>query len=603
MAIIVPQEVQAVLADYDSRQTNFSELGIPSALKKAFKPTAETPQELRSGFWAESAAFSFSESPSQELSKWGTYFGPLMSATRHDGSTVDVPDINKIDGEVIDYWKKRAHESKHPVLKARYADLVWDFLHPVTLGKSERAYAEMAIDAYSEMAYLASEATDMQSRRHLERALELAISLNDQHRIVSIKQAMFKLYERIAEPNKIGTWTFLFDSLYGNKKIVLTDAERNKIVTSLEEILRFCSDIADKEHFDPWASQGAAERLEKHYQAHNQAQKAKDAILVAGKSFEAIAAEADSLVAMTWLQDVYEAYQDRGLATDAVRVQKQSQEKGKGAKDSMREIIATFQISTEQLDQFFANITSGTFVEALHKIANNFIPKIEAIKINLESLKQEHPLQAMLQVRTISNGQLASKTGSVDDDPDGRLRLAFGERISVSSLFLSETLDRVRIQYSPTAEQILEHVYQSPLFDPDRRELLFDGIHAYLLQDHLKAIHILVPQIEHILRRTLSLHGQPTNKSKGKGVMQEKNINDALQALARVLPEDFRLYLLMALAEPRGLNIRHNVSHGLIGKSHFNQQISDLLINILLCLAEIMEVPTAEKTEADDFAR
>ncbi len=57
-----------------------------------------------------------------------------------------------------------------------------------------------------------------------------------------------------------------------------------------------------------------------------------------------------------------------------------------------------------------------------------------------------------------------------------------------------------------------------------------EAIDAYLKEDMVKAIHVLVPQIENSLRHLLTLMGVPTNKPmRGpKGVMQEKNLNDIL---------------------------------------------------------------------------
>ena len=46
---------------------------------------------------------------------------------------------------------------------------------------------------------------------------------------------MFTLYERVANASQAGTFPFLFDSLYGVKKIALTPEQTKQIVESLED--------------------------------------------------------------------------------------------------------------------------------------------------------------------------------------------------------------------------------------------------------------------------------------------------------------------------------------------------------------------------------
>jgi hypothetical protein len=58
---------------------------------------------------------------------WGTSYGPLVTGIRQDGSPTYVPDITEANAETIEYWNTRSTQAKHPILAARYSDLVWDF--------------------------------------------------------------------------------------------------------------------------------------------------------------------------------------------------------------------------------------------------------------------------------------------------------------------------------------------------------------------------------------------------------------------------------------------------------------------------------------------
>lgn len=115
--------------------------------------------------------------------------------------------------------------------------------------------------------------------------------------------------------------------------------------------------------------------------------------------------------------------------------------------------------------------------------------------------------------------------------------------------------------------------------------------------DHVKAIHVLIPQIEYTLRRLLFLLGQPPNKAmrSAKGVLQEKTLTDLLiePEIRRVLGEDCLWYLSVLLADPRGPNLRNRVCHGLASSSQFARPWSDCIIHVLLVLAMLRPVSTA----------
>ena len=74
----------------------------------------------------------------------------MGSGTRTGGEQVFWPDIKEIDAEIITNWGTRAKAVHNSVMKARYADLVWDFKKFVTGEKPAVEYARIAIDAYVE---------------------------------------------------------------------------------------------------------------------------------------------------------------------------------------------------------------------------------------------------------------------------------------------------------------------------------------------------------------------------------------------------------------------------------------------------------------------
>ena len=193
----------------------------------------------------------------------------------------------------------------------------------------------------------------------------------------------------------------------------------------------------------------------------------------------------------------------------------------------------------------------------------------------------------MIGVQKIADGHIAAQAGSVESDPDGRLIMQLAQMIEMESLFLSTALDKTHEIYKPTPKEICLPP-SIAVFTPEAESLLGEGIEAYLNGDHVKAIHILIPQIEAALRALLGILGLPTNKPmrSSKGVMQAKNLNDVLADpnVKEVLGSDAVLYLQTFLNDPRGQNLRNRISHGLTEKRYLSKPLADRVFHVLLAL-------------------
>jgi hypothetical protein len=219
-------------------------------------------------WWAESAGFSF------RLSKQGE--------GSQDGSPTYVPDITEANAETIEYWNTRSTQAKHSILAARYSNLVWDFTKLVNKSPPIEA-ARRAIDSYvaaSRLVYKIS----VQPIHYLQRALELSLSISDKPRISEVVTAMFDLHDRVAVAGKGGTWPFLFDQLYNNKKVALTSEQDRRIITKLEETLMSATTFGGKD-FDPFSAQAAASRLSIHYSRVGAPSEVERVIRADGSSF------------------------------------------------------------------------------------------------------------------------------------------------------------------------------------------------------------------------------------------------------------------------------------------------------------------------------
>jgi hypothetical protein len=596
MPFAMPHSVRTIIDNFESKETGFHEVAITAALRTAMEGRTFDNDDERAVWWAEWAAFSLIRRPDVEPSVWGTTYGPIATLTRDDGPPSYSPDMADADAKTVEYWDTRSMEAKNPILIARYSDLVWDFAKSVGKIKPPLEAAQRAIDAYVQAAKIPHESA-IPPIRFLERALDLAQSIGDKDRTATVASAMFQLYEKSASPQHAGSWPFLYDELVGNKKAGLSKEQEDRIIALLEAMLKRSSDRTNAEEFNPWGAQAAAERLARYYGQKRQTDEARRVIRTYGLAFEHMAESASPTLAMAWLQPICEAYLSAGLREDATRVQLASKRKGERAHEDMRQVSATIEIPTKKMAEFMKEITSGGLEFALRKIAVRFTTSTTHARNLLKDITARSPLQAMIGITKIGDAQIIAKADSVIEDPEGRTIWQLAQLIEIESMFLSEALQRVRELYAPDPESIAKLLYRSPIYNQLQRTLIVEGLDAYIRSDFVKAIHVLIPQVENALRHLMSLMNVPTNKLMRGGIMQEKTLGDILTdpAVNTVFEEDTINYLQTFLNDPRGQNVRNRVSHGLCQKEFFSQLIADRVLHILFSIGRVAEA--VENTE------
>lgn len=589
----IPDWVQEVLASFDQKKEAHGELQIVDELDRARKTHGDLSDEDFKGYVAERSAFFFRGHADRD-SVWGTYFGPMAVLTRHDGAEIRVPDIKELDGEVVAHWEARARSAKDPVMRARFADAVWDLKQAITSERPSHEFAQMAIDAYLVASRERLHTMEIEGVHRLNRALSLSLSIRDAERTKLVVARMFEFYDQVACPQKPGVWIFLFDTLYGRKN-VLTPEQENKIITDLESMLARTSS-GKPEEFDPHGAQAAAERLAQHYKRQGDKANVERVIKIYGSSFEQISKEASPMLAMAWLQPVIERYEQEGLKQEAERLQLMHAEKGKNIASDLKEYSVEVEIKKEEIENAIERlIGSGDLNTSLLNVAQEFIPKVNQARKFLERMRTEAPLLSMFNVGIIEkDGHTSATIGSLDEDPDGRLHKQLGETIGFYQPFLALTLERLREKYKPSIDDIFKFLHESPLFVDTDKGLLREGLEAYEKEDFVKAIHILVPQIEHILRTFLGVLGVPTLKNvrNHPGIMDAKSMNDILsdERMREVLKENLWRYLTVLFIEKKGgFNLRNDLAHGLLPPTAFNRQIADRVFHSLLTLSLIRE--------------
>ena len=592
----LPPELVTALDALDARPSAIDAYEIHAGIRRAVPDRQALAPEFRRGAWAEQVAFAFSTHSAPGGGPWGTHFKPMMSGEQADGTPYHSPDIADIDAEVLAYWAARARAAKHPSLVARFADFVWELTPVVTQAKRPSdaiEYVRLAIDNYVAASRMDDGTAWGDTRENLGRALQLAMSVNDTARIAEAAKAHFEYVERTSDDDKIGTYCYLFDNLLPRGKGPRIDpAQENGIIAMFEAKLAAMSVPGGGWDVDPFAPQSVGMRLAAYYERKGLLADRVRVIRVVAEAFERRAKIGDALTGVMFLNNAREHFLLAGLREEVDRIQVEAEKLGPETVKRLARTTVSHEVPAADLENYLKGMVGGGLEVALQRFALHFVPDQTDIAARAEGTAKERPLYAIFAARPVKlgDGHIEADVGDSSGDPDGLMAHRTAEVLQFQVPWMSWTLDRL-VTEGLTAEFVVSFAEKCPLFGADRFDLVRRGIHAHFHGDYIQAIHLLVPQIEHAVVSLAPLAGKASTKAHrtGRGVMQFKNLNDMLPKEAWPVPGDggvnLRMYLLSALAHPKGLNIRNDVCHGLLPAYRFTRQVSERVLHVLLTVA------------------
>ena len=581
MPIVISAEIEAVIQEFEHASDPFTVLDVQQALGKA-RRDLEQPSEADFGAWTEILAFALTDATSYAgPSPWGTFFCPLASTEDKEGKTRYFPDISGANADVIDHWSRRARTITHPVLKARYADLVWDLSPLVSGARRNPEMARLAIDAYHG-SLPAKVLNDFHDRFTAAlRALDLALLIGDAERVEVARADLLRLHREVMDVGQ-GPWWFAFDRLMTEKNAGLTEEERQQLVDDLEQIVAARGDTSKPERFDPHVAQDAAKRLIKLYTRLRRPDDVKRLNEAIARAFEHFAGLGNAMLASAVLQTAVNAYRDAGMPDESKRVRVLMEEKIGRARGEMGAIQTEIRISTEDMEKFLGEVLADELGTTFVRIAANFLPTRRRVEAAVQKTVEQAPLMALMPQHIMADDHVAGKVGSVLDDPQGRLLQQTTMDFGLSAIWLQSALERTIERHQAMPEHFVAWANRLGLFDDVT--FLLEGVRAWYEGDLTKALHVLVPQIERGLRNIVAQIGLPVTKPHPTiaDVGVAITMGDILYRaeITEALGPDLTLHFLALFADPRGFNLRNQVAHGQV--DDVTSSVVEMLILTLL---------------------
>jgi tetratricopeptide (TPR) repeat protein len=480
----------------------------------------------------------------------------------------------------VDLFAAFAEEVDDPWLQGRLADLVWLLTKP-----GNPKHALLAIDAYRQLP-LDSETWIRGSRECWQRAISLALMLKAGagDRLKEIEATLIAAFE--SSKKEDGCLALELSGTLASRK--LGHAHHPKIVAKLEALARAFDVDGNfdqaRDYFD------AASRW---FQQTGNIDKAAamTVCLAEGWVKEAVARlsceQPSNTIAASCYENAIQTYRNvprsernaHRVDERIVELHKHLSDAGAKSLDEM-EGITTPTIDISDIVELTINAVKGKpTLDALDTFAN-ICRGARAKKIQgfSEKMLREHPLQALISATHISHDGrvIAKRPGMGFGNIDSReyKTTLWAEMVKRYTLELGlnvlgeiwPALEILRLEHRLRADDFIIIANRSPIVPTDRKRLFGLALFAGYDNDFVVALHILVPQIEHMVRWHLKNAGVKTTTLNTDGLETENGLSKLIELpeVTQIFGEDLAFEFKALFCDAFGPNLRNELAHGLL---------------------------------------
>lgn len=491
------------------------------------------------------------------------------SALPDDLSAEDVELFAQVVDEVQDVW-----------LRARLADLIWLLKRP-----RDPKFALLAIDAYRQIP-LDAETWVSDGRECWERAIRLALMLR--------KGAGNRLQEMEA---KIVATLCAAQTEHGFQGVWLAEllAEtglgrnyQNDVAHKLETLAKLFDGEGELHRALEYFSAAA-----KWYESAGDEDKAAANVANVAESWvkkahARMSGENPShMVGAMFLEKAIHAYRripstkrsDLRAEERIAELHQLMTDAGEKSLGEMHEFTSP-SIDLSQMIEKACNAVRGKPLrDALAALADIYPrARVERLRKSAIDLLAKYPLHALFPVTTISHGgRFVAKSPGIGMDAEGNPEgdaAIWSEMIKHYSIEYSlavqgeicPALETITLEHRITERDMIAVAERSPLVPPGRERFFGKGLYAGFEGDFVTAVHLLVPQVEHMVRWHLKQCKVKTTTLDARGIENEIGLSALLEkdAVKEIFGEDLAFELQAIFADPYGPNLRNEVAHGLI---------------------------------------
>ena len=503
---------------------------------------------------------------------WGTYFGPVWVFP--DGTVW--PDKSMITEEAVCYWAARLDECAHPVLKARYAGLVWDFKNILKEKQNLRELPKIIINNCLVISKNHLHKYPHEELIKLKWALETALSVKDENIAKDILREMFNR-------NGFGGNISIIEFLLKNKKAPLIPEQKNQLITELRS-------YSESRCFS--TAMQSAVILANYHRSKDNEKEAKQSIL---KYINNVLENSTVEQPLRWkfiLEEALSLTRKYGLGDDIVnQVECELRLICDNIWKDMKVIKAEAIVDFTEFDLFIDSVLSNKKSSILDVLAINFIPKAQDGKMLFDQLKNDNPISYSINRTLFGPNNI---TSADLDENDNDLIHTIKQLIIINGVFLKRFIEKCRFCKRITMRTVKKHFSKSHLFKETHNRQLFHGLKSYFKKDYITSIYILVPQLENAIRVLLNESGSAGLEPNKSGGFDERALGAlfSMDGLKSILGENLITYFKTIYTHNAGIYLRNLISHGNACDAVFTAEHADLVFHSLIILAALPSLKT-----------
>lgn len=543
--------------------------------------------------------------PQHGENPWGNYhYGPQFTFRATNGAPVYSPAFAEVTKEAIEYWNDRILECNNPLMKFRYATLVWDFQSSICHKQNNGNLFNIIVDA-------ALDVCNGDYFKHPVLTINIlewlfAFTRNREDSFAKVKTAYADFEKRHSEDDAIRYWASRFQIMLDNKKC-FTEEEKEKLVAEHEARLSRLANPGEDSPLNPWTVKAQACLLADYYTSKTEREEVKRVLAVMEKSFHDNKGAMAGMQYAGILENIQHLYRHYNLDSEAKRMMVDVQNAYQKALAEMQPQKFEFEIPEEVKKQ--ADLMFGKGAERDQTRWDNFtlyfIPLKNEEEKSLKELAKKFPFRYMMGSHFLdAKGRPMAEVGSLEADFDGNLALHVVENMNLKFHFLSMAIQNMLDCDAISVDKIMDNrIIPCPIFEEDRYDIIREALQCFMDEKYVLFSHLIIPQLENAICNLVEMSGMSALKisRKGKGY-QLKTLDDLLrmQPVIDALTEDGAYYLRLVLTNQLGLNLRNLMCHGIVAPQYFGYKVAVRLLHVLFMLSAIRENGCQQGKKADN---
>ena len=493
------------------------------------------------------------------------------------------------NNEDIFYYKQRAKQTENDYLKAKYCDVIWD-------QKSEVEYVILGINSHLEISKVFFQLNKYHYMSlHSAKAFSLSKSIKNDCLQEKCLETHLEFVDHLKELKDKHYFSIILKSILENGYFIKDKIDLDLIFSLIKSNIEY---LEQKHEYDNLRL--FLELEEKYYNFINDKNQIKGVLIKRAQSYEKEAdyfnkeGKNNLLSARSYRQAIenYQTIRGFGEKIKALKLKvKHCLEEG--VKKELFTIPMPDSLVEElekDADEFVNHFQDKNVEEIIECLSlEKFTPSFKECLTNLSNPDRQAGITDVIPVILIDEGLTIGSYSEGDLIEFNAIQNYFMNNQFFIHIDLLKLFQYIKKNFPNYVDIILSRIEQSNIIEKERLRYIKSGLIKFAENDFLSSIHILIFQIEGILRDLLIKLGEPPQKimpnsdefySLGQiidRIRQKINTNNQFLEIFK--------FVEVFLVDKRAGNIRNLIAHGYFPYGANNIGIAILLIFILLRLS------------------